>query len=386
MKPAEKIERLIKKSCYKASPEAYDRALDSFLQAVDSYKKQRSAPAELNIWRTVMKSPITKLAAAAVIVVAVLAGLFQFGDRVNMGSMVFADVVRPLLTAETGTFNMAVDVFSAGLDWIDCKGEPVQTIEVMFAGPSLTRWDVPTGEVLVANMQAGKVMILFPAKKEAALMQVGPPGVIPRHNRFNKLLALRPLIKYALETQGDSLEFLGERQIEGVTAIGYHLAGPAHHGEITVWADAETKLPIRIEQSMYIENRKETAVISNIAYNVELDKSLFSVDLPQGYSMIASEDEDTQPQFIVEGTVTDATTGQPIAGAKVSDDGYGPKPYKGAITDSEGRYSYSTWPEEHSIIAQAPGYKPQRKNIKVGLFHTENVERAQVIDFALDPH
>ena len=36
MKPAEKIERLIKKSRYKASPEVYDRALDSFLQAVDA--------------------------------------------------------------------------------------------------------------------------------------------------------------------------------------------------------------------------------------------------------------------------------------------------------------------------------------------------------------
>lgn len=43
MKPAEKIERLIKKSRYKASPEVYDRALDSFLQAVDAYEKQNPA-------------------------------------------------------------------------------------------------------------------------------------------------------------------------------------------------------------------------------------------------------------------------------------------------------------------------------------------------------
>jgi outer membrane lipoprotein-sorting protein len=384
MKPVEKIERLIKKGRYKATPEAYDRILDSFLQAVDSYEKQKSALTEPNIWRIIMKNPVTKLAVAAVIVVAVLAGVFQFGNRINMESVAFADVFRPLLTAETGTFNMTIDVVSAGLDWIDCKGEPVQTIEVMFAGPSLTRWDVPTGEVLVANMQAGKVMILLPAKKEAVFMQVGQPGVTPKNNRFNKLLALRPLIRYALEKNPDSVQFLGERQIEGVTVIGYHLAGPDHHGEITVWADPETRLPIRIEQSMYIENRKETAVITGIEYNVELDESLISVGLPEGYSVTTSKDEDAHPPFNVGGTVTDAATGQPIAGAKVSDDGYGPKPYKGAITDAEGRYSYFTWPEEHAIIAQAPGYKPQRKNIKAGLFHTENVEKTQVIHFALD--
>ena len=221
-------------------------------------------------------------------------------------------------------------------------------------------------------------MILMPAKKEAAVMQVGPPGLIPRHNRFNKLLALRPLIENALETEDESVEFLGEREIEGLTVIGYYVPGPEHHGDITIWADSETKLPVQIEQSM----GTETAVISEIAYDVELDESLFSVQPPKEYSAPASE-EDKEPKFVVIGTVTDATTGQPIAGAKVTDDGYGPEPYKGAITDSEGKYSYLTWPEEHRIKAEAPGYKPQRKGI-TGLFHVES-EDEKVIDFALEP-
>ncbi|MHC4692099.1 MAG: carboxypeptidase regulatory-like domain-containing protein [Planctomycetota bacterium] len=383
MRPAEDINRSIKKLRFKASARLDKRVHDGISKTLAESEKIKSAVPQSNIWRTIMKSLITKLAAAAVIVVAVIAGVFQFGD--HMESKAYAEVFRPLLKVETGTFNMTVDVVDAGLDWIDSKGQPLQTIKVMFAGPSLTRWDVPTGEVLVANMKEGKVMILFPAKKEAVLMQIGRPGVITPNNRFNKLLALRPLIRYALKKDVDIVEFLGERRIEDVNAVGYHLAGPDHHGEITVWADAETKIPIRIEQSMYIENRKETAVISDIEYNVELDESLFSVDPPDGYSVTVSDDEQTQPPFGVSGTVTDSTTGRPIPGAKVSDDGYGPKPYKGAITDAEGRYSYFTWSEEHTIIAQVPGYKPKRKNIKAGLFHTENVENTQVINFALDP-
>jgi hypothetical protein len=226
-------------------------------------------------------------------------------------------------------------------------------------------------------MQYGKVMILIPSKMQAAVMQVSPPGVIPVHNRFNKLLELRRLIQYALEAKDDSVVFIGKEKINGVIAIGYHMTGPPSHGDITVWADAKTKVPIQIEQSV----GTETAIVNDITYNVKLDESLFSVEPPEGYSTSAPEEE-KQPSFVVRGTVTDAATGEPIAGAKVSDDGYGHKPYKGAITDSQGRYRYLTWPEEHGIKAEAVGYKTQRKGF-TGLFHAEP-ENEKFIDFTLE--
>jgi hypothetical protein len=377
MRPAENIEKLIKDVNIDTNAKIDETVLDDVIKAFEKAKSKKSATHQPNIRRIIMKSRITKLAVAAVIIMAVLIGINYFVGPIDGTSVAFADVVQPLLTAETGTFKMTIDVVASGLDWIDCKNEPFQTIEVMFVGPGRTRWNIPTGEVLVANMQEGKLMILMPAKKEAAVMQVGPPGLIPRHNRFNKLLALRPLIEYALEKEDESVEFLGEREIEGLTLIGYYVPEPEHHGDITIWADSETKLPVRVEQSM----GTETAVISEIVYNVELDESLFSVQPPKGYSEPTSE-EDKEPEFVVTGTVTDAETGEPIVGARISDDGYGPKPYKGATTDSEGKYSYRTWPEEHRIKAEAPGYKPQRKGI-TGLFHVES-EDEKVIDFALE--
>ena len=321
-----------------------------------------------------MKSKITKFAAAATIIVAALIGIHKLSSSIDGASVAFADVIQPLLTAETGSFKMTIDVVDSGLDWINCGDETVQTIEVVFAGPGRTRWDIPTGEVLIANMREGKVMILQPAKMQAVVMQVGPPGVIPRHNRFNKVLELRRLIQYALETEDDSVEYLGEQQINGNTAIGYHITG---HGDITVWANAKTKLPIQIEQSM----GTETAIVNDITYDIELEDSLFSVEPPKGYSAIAPEDDNEPPTFVVRGTVTDAVTGEPIAGVKVSDDQYADG-RQGAITDSEGKYRYLTWSEEHTIKAEAQGYKPQRKVI-TGLFHAETKDE-KVINFALE--
>jgi hypothetical protein len=131
---------------------------------------------------------------------------------------------------------------------------------------------------------------------------------------------------------------------------------------------------------MDVMRQKMTVVISNIAYNVELDRSLFSLEAPEGYSLTSMLTGDVQPTLAVRGVVTDAATGEPIAGAKVSDQGYGPKPYKGATTDSAGEYRYVTWGEEHVVVAQAPGYKTQRKSITMSFFQTE---KEKVINFAL---
>ena len=87
-----------------------------------------------------------------------------------------------------------------------------------------------------------------------------------------------------------------------------------------------------------------------------------------------------EPQMVLMGVVTDGATGEPIPGARVADDGYGPKPYKSAITDSAGKYRYVTWCEEHTIVAQAPGYRPQRTTLLTSLFQTE---KEKVLHFSL---
>lgn len=70
MRPMEDIENQIKKLRYKAGAGAHSRILDNILLAVDS--RQKLAGPHLNIWRVIMKSRVTKLGAAAVIIIAVV--------------------------------------------------------------------------------------------------------------------------------------------------------------------------------------------------------------------------------------------------------------------------------------------------------------------------
>jgi hypothetical protein len=89
-----------------------------------------------------------------------------------------------------------------------------------------------------------------------------------------------------------------------------------------------------------------------------------------------------EPKHVVSGVVTDIETGKPIEGARVADDDYGPKPSKGAITDSEGKYSYTTWGEEHNVVAKAIGYKPKQKLLTTNPLQTS---KGDALNFELSP-
>jgi len=89
-----------------------------------------------------------------------------------------------------------------------------------------------------------------------------------------------------------------------------------------------------------------------------------------------------QPTLVITGIVTEAETGQPIAGAKVGDVEQYAEGKQWTTTDSDGNYSYQTWYEEHGIKAEAPGYKTQHKGLYTKLFRSE---KTKVLDFQLTP-
>ena len=153
MKPAEDIDKLIKKLRYKAGTGTDERILGNVLQALDKFEKQKSGATAPNIRRTIMKSPVTKLAAAAVIIIAVLVVFNQFGGS----TPAFADVIEPFLTARTATFKATVEV----------EGGPTQTGEGMFMEPGRMRQTSSQGTIVINDLQQGKMVILIPPQNRA---------------------------------------------------------------------------------------------------------------------------------------------------------------------------------------------------------------------------
>ncbi|MHC4620741.1 MAG: LolA family protein [Planctomycetota bacterium] len=214
--------------------------------------------------RSIMTSKVTKLAAAAVIIIAVMIGLNQSIGPIAVTTPAFGEVVEPFLSARTATFKATMKV----------QGGPTQTFEGAFMEPCRMR-QTTEGAVVISDLEKGKVVTLIAAQKRAIVWEVVNMPENP--GELNPFLEVRRRILEAKEAEDESVEFLGEREVEGRAAIGYHVKKAGF--DITVWADAETKIPVTLESTM----GPVTSSMSDIVFNVDLPDSVFSLEIPGGY-------------------------------------------------------------------------------------------------------
>jgi hypothetical protein len=78
---------------------------------------------------------------------------------------------------------------------------------------------------------------------------------------------------------GGSVVSLGAKEIEGRKAVGF-LIRPSS-GAIVLWADPQTALPMRIEMNI----GQGQWVMDTFRYDVDLNRSLFSLEPPPGYTV-----------------------------------------------------------------------------------------------------
>ncbi len=80
MSSAEKIKKLFAKSGLTVNSKVDDRIISNALTALEKSEKTKSVSAEQNIWRIIMKSGISKLAATTVIGIGVIIGIGYLED------------------------------------------------------------------------------------------------------------------------------------------------------------------------------------------------------------------------------------------------------------------------------------------------------------------
>jgi len=262
------------KKAYEAFNQKHDqlrKSLMASLAGTSKQHKQRSKFAHIGalIGDTIMRNKITKLAAAAVIIIAILTAIHFLGSPIE--GIAWADVVRPILTARTVVFNV-----------ITVEGENVPITRVMNMGTQRVRNEVlsPDGKtvqaIVIVDFDTSRMLSLNPKQKMAALIELKDMPEKPE----NILETMRNIITELQNDPEVSVEPLGEKEIDGQIAKGFRATGP--DGALTVWADPQTTLPIRMEWKW----RQMQFVGTDFEFDVVLDKSLFSMEIPEGYSTL----------------------------------------------------------------------------------------------------
>ena len=279
MRPADNVNELIKKLKLKASANLDKRVHDDISAALAESDKTKSAIMQPNIGRTIMKSPIVKLAVAAVIVIAVLISISQIGDSAT--GVAWGEVVRNVEKIHTIQYRETIT-----------GSEERMTIVSFSPEYGLKEECYKNGEIsTIACYQKPEKMLV---------------AVLPRAEAYER----RPLTERGLrivQTKRDGRYYirtfmsvehkqLGRANINGVEVEGIEIDSAEPFEPIPpvdsfvgrLWVDVVNNLPVLVElEFVPVGSTVQTKVVmDDIQWNVEFSKSDFEPNIPDDYEQI----------------------------------------------------------------------------------------------------
>jgi len=232
---------------------------------------------------TIMRSRITKLAAAAVIIIAVLIGIHQFSGSIDGASVAWASVVKKVEQAKTVSFRLKTSM----------TGMPDSEIMVYDSSEYGSRMDVYSDGKIVTR-------IYGPKGENVSIM------IIPEAKRYTRMSFTEEQRQQMREREKDPREFvklflsvdhteLGRKTIDGIEVEGLEVDSPKVGGGMfesaigRLWVDVKTDLPVRMEiEGVSAGGKIQTKmVMDEFKWDEELDAGEFEPNIPDDYTLMA---------------------------------------------------------------------------------------------------
>jgi outer membrane lipoprotein-sorting protein len=276
MRRADEIENVIKKISFKAGPELDKDLWIETLKARNEFRKTILALGKNNIWRMIIKSPITKLAAAAMIALAIVLPVAILNYTAGP---VWA--IEQTIEAIEG-FHA---IYSSGI-MVDENGKEFEF--EYWARPRKDgtasgdlRMEAKGGQVIVVNEQKNVTYKYDPAKNvvsvERGITFYSSPWVNGEYFRTMK----EDCTEWHEEYRKDKLT---GRDCVFVKASD---RDPGNNWSYNFQFDLETKLPIRLKVWNNSDFKGKPYVTANkVVYNPALPEGIFDFTIPEGVQVI----------------------------------------------------------------------------------------------------
>lgn len=288
MKSPENIEKLIRNAEIRSNPDVNRAVLEDLVkQFVVTEQEQKASVASPDIRRILMKNPIIKIAAAAVIIIAIVFGLFGLTNTGSTSGVIWAEVAEKIEASNGYTFRtrqvQTVNGLSPremnstthyspayGLKVDSCPGEENQTTTYI-------------------NF-ADKTRIMLIHRNRKYTQDSLPEDIIPQdQGQFS------PKDIVAKFLTGEYKE-LGQQTIDGILAEGIEIDNPpGGQGNFSpdrctgqLWVSVETGYPVKLEMDVVANdgNVRIEMTVDQFEWNVELNPSVFEVDIPSDFTLI----------------------------------------------------------------------------------------------------
>jgi hypothetical protein len=215
--------------------------------------------------RITMKNPLTKIATAAAIIIAVSVCIHYMGVPIDGASVAWSQVVEQISSHTKYKCRQRV---------VRQQGPQYPTMQVYHLNLQQRRQEVEDGSIHIIDMRSenAKTVELYPDQKKAIvtnIIGIGPkkdPDIIEMVKRFEQ----------------ESTEKLGTKKVNGKVLQGFRHK-PNEYNDFTVWVDPKTKLPVEIE--LKHPQAGQTIFMDEFEFDFELDPSAFSTDVPNDYEV-----------------------------------------------------------------------------------------------------
>lgn len=257
-------------------PEGPSPEVSSAILEAESISESDLQPITLHKRRITMKRTVR-----IAVVVAVLVGVwigFSYVSTDRSPSTAFAEVLERIRQARTVTWtqiqNPSVPNQNGMNSTMRCAYDPAGR-RMRMAG-TMGRGEVAMEAVFIIDGANGKQLLLMPQPKVARLL---PPQAFPAADPFT----------FFREKLTVEAEPLGKKQIDGRDAVGFRVSGEGQTTEL--WVDARTDRVVLFERKPDSNHPLSGSDPSDLLYrdivfDPELDESLFSLELPEGYEFI----------------------------------------------------------------------------------------------------
>ena len=285
MKPVERIEKLIKERRYKASAKTYDKALGSFLQAVDDHLKYKAAPNELILWRKIMKSRITKLATAAVILITAYVVLQQSGGSIDVTTVTFAQITENM--RQMPWLHAVVEAKqAAGTEMVDIRGEFWYCIERQLSAAKESN-----GKVIFQN-ELEHIFQAYDPNTET--IKILPDKGLNWNKNLSSVGDIPGAMIKAYEDAGEKV-VREAGKYKGKDVLIFRMSALLDGRDIWVEmaVDAKMQVVVFINQKAFDEDGKLIEdVNAHVDYPETGPESIYDVDVPRSAKIVSGEKEE----------------------------------------------------------------------------------------------
>jgi hypothetical protein len=245
----------------------------------------------VNIWRSIMRSPITKLAMAAVVIITVGLAIYYFaggGTKSCCAWPLIADKV-----AQIKTCVCRIHIQQSG-GAVGQKGQQIESkmyISSDYGYRTETSLDGNVMQQMYMNPGEKAMIIVMPTEKKYMRM-------VLTDDYLPKMKSQMQDPRYALTRfMTGQLKELGKDVIDGVEVKGIEVVNPPAVSGIynnftgRTWVDVATEYPVRIEIDTEIgtgaDKMKMLMVMDEFDWGAELDPGIFEPNIPADYTMMA---------------------------------------------------------------------------------------------------